>query len=113
MDGMHVADNHDFIRVTGARENNLKDIIDLGPSAGHDGGRIGFEGTPVGSDRPGQDPHRPTFSRVRGSAIGLEARLRDWRWLDARSLVCRPPLRRRHRHVAVPVATGLAYLQLE
>jgi excinuclease UvrABC ATPase subunit len=24
--GMHPADSHDYIRVTGARENNLKDI---------------------------------------------------------------------------------------
>ena len=26
MDRVHLADSHDFIRVTGARENNLKDV---------------------------------------------------------------------------------------
>jgi hypothetical protein len=50
----HTADSHDLIRVTGARVNNLKDlqahadwIIDMGPGAGHDGGRVVFEGTPA------------------------------------------------------------------
>ena len=49
------------MRVQGARENNLEDvsvalperrrtldwIVDLGPGAGHEGGRIVFEGTPT------------------------------------------------------------------
>ena len=70
--GNAVADSHDLIRVHGARVNNLKDIsidipkrrltvfshhqavmahadwiIDVGPGAGHAGGRIVFEGTPA------------------------------------------------------------------
>jgi excinuclease UvrABC ATPase subunit len=73
----HAADGHDVIRVHGARVNNLKDlsveipkrrlmvftdwIIDLGPGAGHDGGRIVFEGTPADlvaarSARTGEHP---------------------------------------------------------
>jgi excinuclease UvrABC ATPase subunit len=71
---LHVPGSHDLIRVHGARVNNLKDIsvdlpkrqltvsagvsgsgksslvfgtIDLGTGAGHDGGRIVFEGTPA------------------------------------------------------------------
>ncbi len=69
----HVADSQDLIRVQGGRVNNLKHvsveipkrrvhrriehqqavmaradwIIDLGPGAGNDGGRIVFEGTPA------------------------------------------------------------------
>jgi hypothetical protein len=48
-----VAHSHDLIRVHGAREKNLKDIHvelpkrDLGPGAGHEGGRIVFQGTPA------------------------------------------------------------------
>jgi excinuclease UvrABC ATPase subunit len=56
--------DHGSIIIRGARENNLNDagpqapavlhrskeleslVIDLGPGAGHDGGRIVFEGTP-------------------------------------------------------------------
>jgi len=30
-----------------ARSSKIKGIIDLGPGAGHDGGRIVFEGTPA------------------------------------------------------------------
>ncbi|MFH9004857.1 hypothetical protein ACH4E5_16680 [Streptomyces afghaniensis] len=51
----HAADSHDVIRVHGARVNKHHQavmahadwIIDLGPGAGHDGGRIVFEGTPA------------------------------------------------------------------
>ena len=31
---MHAADSHDLIRVTGARENNLKDVSIEIPNAG-------------------------------------------------------------------------------
>ena len=49
----HPADNHDLIRVQGVVEHKPKTIaiadhvVDLGPGAGHDGGRIVFEGTPA------------------------------------------------------------------
>ena len=33
--------------MTSARWRRIEEIIDLGPGAGHDGGRIVFEGTPA------------------------------------------------------------------
>jgi excinuclease UvrABC ATPase subunit len=43
----HVAGSHDVIRVHGAVMAHADWIIDLGPGAGHAGGRIVFEGTPA------------------------------------------------------------------
>ena len=43
-------------------------IIDLGPGAGHDGGRIVFEGTPPTSSPPFH-AHRPAPGRLRSDVI--------------------------------------------
>ena len=59
-------------------------IIDLGPGAGHDGGRIVFEGTPADLDRRPLHPHRP-------APRGLRRRLME-RWHALRLLSPASPL---------------------
>ena len=51
-------------------------IIDLGPGAGHDGGRVVFEGTPPTWSPPGRPSPPSTWRRTSGAAEPLTPRWR-------------------------------------
>ena len=67
-------------------------IIDLGPGAGHDGGKVVFEGTAADLVADGSDPHRRAPGGVRRQLTALGSRAREDDELLGRA---------GHRHIAV------------
>ena len=66
-------------------------IIDLGPGAGSDGGRIVFRAGPR-PGRLGRDPHRPAPPRLRQGMSCLNAPGENMRWTRLRERTCLPPV---------------------